>query len=85
MTQDHFDNREMPEPPEWAEPVPAGASLVLKQVSGTHDRPKKEKAKPDLEPKSGSSIGHFREKCREAGIGDDKPLFQVLMTVFVAA
>jgi hypothetical protein len=79
--QGHFDNGDMPEPPEWAEPVPAGAPLVLKQV----DRPKKEKAKPDLEPKSGSAIEHFREKCREAGIVDDKPLFQVLMTIFVAA
>jgi hypothetical protein len=27
----------------------------------------------------------FRERCRQAGIGDDKPLSQVLLTVFVAA
>jgi hypothetical protein len=27
----------------------------------------------------------FRERCRQAGIADDKPLSQILMTVFVAS
>ena len=27
----------------------------------------------------------FRERCRQAGIADDKPLSQILLTVFVAA
>ncbi len=96
--QGHFAD-EMPEPPEWAEPVPAGLKQVerwkletpeTKKAEVPPEPPKKPKPvtlkeKPDLKPKSGSEIDQFREKCKAAGITEDKPLAMLMETLFDTA
>jgi hypothetical protein len=85
-----IDTGEMPEPPEWAEPVPAGIKQVERWKTETPETKKAEvpPEKPKLvalKPKSGSEIEQFREKCKAAGITDDKPLSLLMETLFDAA
>ena len=82
MTPDHAADEEMPEAPDWADDVTPSAVPICgvpmeetAQVSRRVEEPEAPK----------SDIERFREKCVAAGIVDDKPLYQVMMTLFVAS
>lgn len=91
MTPDHAADEEMPEAPDWADDVTPSAVPICgvpmeetAQVSRRVEEPPA--ARPVEEPEAPKSdIERFREKCVAAGIVDDKPLYQVMMTLFVAS
>lgn len=91
MTPDHAADKEMPEAPDWADDVTPSAVPICgvpmeetAQVSRRVEEPPA--ARPVEEPEAPKSdIERFREKCVAAGIVDDKPLYQVMMTLFVAS
>ena len=77
MMPDHINTGEMPEPPEWAEAVPMEAM--------PHRITQVERRAPEPLEAPKSDIEQFRERCEAAGIAGDKPLYQVMMTLFVAS
>lgn len=98
MMPDHVNAEEMPEPPDWAEDAAPICAVPLwavpmegrPQKTAQVDRLVEERAPPrpaveEAPEAPKSDIERFRERCEAAGITDDKALYQVMLTLYVAS